>query len=180
MVVKNIRGLSRQIRALSGFRGQRGISGPSATSMQMVTALCAVVIAGSAVTFTIHAWSESRNAQLVQIGISVLEIDPKDHSQVAAAREWALDLIEANSGGVKFSGEARTALLHKPLVVSFADIAGTFSVAGIASARRHADNPASNPLGPAIGKLGAGAKFLRAPSVQGKLPPASRKSSIGF
>jgi hypothetical protein len=42
-------------------------------------------------------------------------------------------------------------------------------VAGIANAKKHADQPASNPLGPAIGKLGAGAAFLSAPTVIGAL-----------
>jgi hypothetical protein len=42
-------------------------------------------------------------------------------------------------------------------------------VAGIAHAKKHADNPGSNPLGPALGRLGAGAAFLAAPSVVGML-----------
>jgi hypothetical protein len=42
-------------------------------------------------------------------------------------------------------------------------------VAGISNAKKHADTPSSNPLGPAIGKLGAGAAFLAAPSVVGML-----------
>jgi hypothetical protein len=32
-----------------------------------------------------------------------------------ATRKWALDLIDANAGGVKFSEEARAQLLKKPL-----------------------------------------------------------------
>jgi hypothetical protein len=42
-------------------------------------------------------------------------------------------------------------------------LGGVMTVAGIAGAKKHADNPSSNPLGPAIGKLGAGAAFLAAP-----------------
>jgi len=38
-------------------------------------------------------------------------------------------------------------------------------VAGIAGCKKHADNASSNPLAPALGKLGAGAAFLAAPSV---------------
>ena len=38
-------------------------------------------------------------------------------------------------------------------------------VSGIAGAKKHSDNPSGNPLGPAIGKLGAGAAFLAAPGV---------------
>ena|ERR1700679_52835 len=89
---------------------------PSATLMQMITALSGVCIAGAAITFTVHTWSDSRNAQLVQIGVGILEIDPGQQKQVKAAREWALDLIEANAGGVRFSKEARAQLLDKPLV----------------------------------------------------------------
>ena len=38
-------------------------------------------------------------------------------------------------------------------------------VAGIAGVKKHSDQPSSNPLGPGIGKLGAGAAFLAAPTV---------------
>jgi hypothetical protein len=40
-------------------------------------------------------------------------------------------------------------------------------VAGIAQAKKHADNPGQTPLGPALGRLGAGAAFLAAPFVAG-------------
>lgn len=95
---------------------------PSATLMQMITTLCSVIIAATIFTFTFHTWSDSRNAQLVQIGIGVLEIDPKQQGQVKAAREWALDLIEANAGGVRFSQEARAQLLGQKLVTSGANL----------------------------------------------------------
>ncbi len=39
------------------------------------------------------------------------------------------------------------------------------TIAGIAGAKKHSDNPAGNPLTPALGKLGAGAAFLAAPSL---------------
>ena len=38
-------------------------------------------------------------------------------------------------------------------------------VTGIAAAKKHADAPSNNPLGPAVGRLGAGAAFLAAPAV---------------
>ena len=88
---------------------------PTATSMQTLAAFSAVLIAGTALTFTVHNWSDNRNAQLVQIGISILVIDPKKQTQVRAAREWAINLIEANAGGVTFSPEARAQLLDQPL-----------------------------------------------------------------
>jgi len=58
---------------------------------------------------------EKGNADLVQIGVSVLRVDPDKEKQISAAREWALNLIDANAGGVKFSSEARAQLLREPL-----------------------------------------------------------------
>ena len=43
------------------------------------------------------------------------------------------------------------------------------TISGIAGAKKHADNPTQNPLGPVLGRLGAGAAFLAAPSVVGML-----------
>jgi hypothetical protein len=43
------------------------------------------------------------------------------------------------------------------------------TVAGIAQAKKHADNPATTPLGPALGRLGAGAAFLAAPFLIGMM-----------
>ena len=86
--------------------------------MQMMIGFSSLCIATSAIAFTLHTWTSARDAQLVQIGVGVLEIDPKQQEQVAAAREWALELIEANSGGVRFSPEARAQLLSKRLPTS--------------------------------------------------------------
>ena len=52
------------------------------------------------------------------------------------------------------------------------------TVAGIANCKKHADNPSSNPLAPALGKLGAGAAFLAAPTVAGMLAGTSSATSI--
>lgn len=56
-------------------------------------------------------------------------------------------------------------------VVSYISYAfgAVLSVSGIASAKKHADNPGSNPLGQALGKIGAGAAFLAAPSLIGAI-----------
>ncbi len=63
------------------------------------------------------------------------------------------------------------------------------TVAGIAGAKKHADNPSANPLNPALGKLGAGAAFLAAPSVVKTLQdtgsetlggPGATATTIGF
>jgi len=42
-------------------------------------------------------------------------------------------------------------------------IGTVLTVAGIAQAKKHADNPGQTPLGHALGRLGAGAAFLAAP-----------------
>jgi hypothetical protein len=82
----------------------------------MLTASIAAFIASfSFAVFSIKTWTEKRNADLVQIGIGVLRVDPDKEKQISAAREWALDLIDANAGGVKFSPEARAQLLREPL-----------------------------------------------------------------
>jgi hypothetical protein len=46
-------------------------------------------------------------------------------------------------------------------------LGSVMTVMGIAHAKKHADNPGQNPLGPALGKLGAGAAFLSAPTLIG-------------
>jgi hypothetical protein len=81
---------------------------------QMLIATCSVLIAAAAIVFTISNILLARNSQLVQIGVEVLRVDPRKETQVAAAREWALDVIDANSG-VKFSQDARSQLLDRPL-----------------------------------------------------------------
>jgi hypothetical protein len=50
---------------------------------------------------------------------SILRVDPKHDPQIKAAREWAINLIEANAGGPKFSPQARAELLDKPLPIFF-------------------------------------------------------------
>lgn len=45
----------------------------------------------------------------------MLRADPAKEPQAREAREWALDLIDANAGGVKFSPSARRELLEKRL-----------------------------------------------------------------
>jgi hypothetical protein len=83
--------------------------------MQLIVTLSAVAIAACAIIFTVWTVREHRNADLVKIGVSVLRVDPEIEKQISAAREWALNLIDANAGGVKFSPEARAQLLREPL-----------------------------------------------------------------
>ncbi len=43
------------------------------------------------------------------------------------------------------------------------------TVTGIASAKKHADNPSTEPLNKSLGRLGAGAAFLAAPTLIGMI-----------
>jgi len=82
----------------------------------MLTVSVAAFIASfSFAVFSIKTWTAKRDADLVKIGVSVLRVDPEKKKQISVAREWALNLIDANAGGVKFSPEARELLLKKPL-----------------------------------------------------------------
>ncbi len=74
-------------------------------------------LAGSlAIYFSVKAVIEKGNSDLVNIGVSVLRVDPDKEKQLSeATRKWALDLIDTNAGGVKFSPEARAQLLREPL-----------------------------------------------------------------
>jgi hypothetical protein len=88
---------------------------PMTSVMQLSITAASLCVAASAVIFAVKSMSEERNARLVEVGVGVLRVDPTKNSQVAGARKWALDLIDANAGGVKFSLEARTELLQKQL-----------------------------------------------------------------
>jgi len=82
----------------------------------MLTASTAAFIGSvSFAVFSVETWTAKGNADLVKIGVSVLQVDPEKEKQISAAREWALNLIDANAGGVKFSPEARAQLLREPL-----------------------------------------------------------------
>jgi hypothetical protein len=88
---------------------------PMTSVMQLIVTFSALVIAACAGFLTYWNVREHRNADLVKIGVSVLRVDPEKGKQISAAREWALNLIDANAGGVKFSQEARAQLLGEPL-----------------------------------------------------------------
>ena len=90
-----------------------------------------------------------------------------------------VDVLAQNLAAV---GSGASTNIMKP-IVEFASYAayglGTVSmVAGIAAAKKHSETPQSNPLGPALGKLGAGAAFLVAPQVAGML--AGTATSTGL
>jgi hypothetical protein len=82
--------------------------------LQMLIAASSVCVAAAAISFAVRNFYDARNAQLVQIGVDILKVDPTKDKQVAAARRWALDLIDANAG-VKFSEADRRDLLQRPL-----------------------------------------------------------------
>jgi len=56
------------------------------------------------------------DAQMVQIGVSILPADPSK-SDVAPAREWAIKLVETHSGQ-NFSDHDRESLLQHPIQVA--------------------------------------------------------------
>lgn len=89
---------------------------PMTSVMQLGVTAAALIVAASAAYYGVSAASSARNAALVNIGVSVLRADPAKEKDIsAAAREWALDLIDANAGGVKFSRAARDELLKNSL-----------------------------------------------------------------
>ena len=79
-------------------------------------------------------------------------------------------------------GLAASQAVLKPFVeiVSYVSysLGSVMTVAGIAGCKKHADNPGSNPLAPALGRLGSGAAFLSAPTVAGMLAGTATDSSI--
>ena len=83
--------------------------------LQASVAVAALVLAASAAFASYTVWNSERNARLVEIGVSILRADPKKEPSTAAARKWALDLIDANAGGVRFSAEARKTLVDQAL-----------------------------------------------------------------
>lgn len=90
---------------------------PLTSVFQQTITIGAVCIAAVSVFFAVRTSNDERNARLVEIGVRVLLVDPTKEKQVRGAREWAIDLIDANAG-VKFSPEARAELLNKPLGIA--------------------------------------------------------------
>jgi len=93
---------------------------PMTSVMQLLVTFSALVVAACAGFLTYWTMREHRNADLVRIGVSVLRVDPEKEKEISeAAREWALNLIDGNAGGVKFSPEARAQLLKARLPYGF-------------------------------------------------------------
>lgn len=79
------------------------------------------------------------------------------------------------------ASSAQTSIMNPVVrIVSYVSygLGTVMTVAGIANAKKHADNPSSNPLGPALGRLGAGAAFLAAPGVAGMLLATGNASGL--
>ncbi len=84
--------------------------------IQQLPNVAALALAAIAIVLAVSSEQDKRNADLVRIGISILRVDPQKEKDVSeATRKWALDLIDANAGGLKFSEEAREKLLKEPL-----------------------------------------------------------------
>jgi len=79
-----------------------------------------LVFAGGFVAawYAFRSKDEELRVKLVEIAVEILRADPKE--DVAPAREWAIKVIQNNSG-VDFSTEDYAALLHKPLWLGYAD-----------------------------------------------------------
>jgi hypothetical protein len=88
---------------------------PFTPYLQASVAIAALLIGASAMVASFSVWNSEKNARLVEIGVNILRADPKKEPTALAAREWALDLIDANAGGTKFSNEARRQLLESTL-----------------------------------------------------------------
>ena len=53
------------------------------------------------------------------------------------------------------------------------------TVAGIAGAKKHADAPGQNPIGPVLGRIGTGAAFLTAPTLVGMMQSTGATTTGG-
>jgi hypothetical protein len=84
-------------------------------AVTLIVASITNILAIAAIIMSLRTEIEKGNADLVKIGVSVLRVDPDKEKQISAAREWALRLIDANAGGVKFSQEEHEQLLREPL-----------------------------------------------------------------
>ncbi len=118
---------------------------PMTSFMQWSVSIAALAVAACAVAFTVWTWREHRNADLVKIGVSVLRVDPDKEKQISAAREWALNLIDANAGGVKFSSEAREQLLREPLSYDYSSDTPPYTYSDTPSVKPAPRRPSPEP-----------------------------------
>ena len=93
------------------------IAGAALSGASDRTAIYALagVIAAATIAFIGSQWAARTafDAQMVQIGVSILSADPSK-SDIAPAREWAIALVEKHSGQ-EFSGEDRGNLWLHPI-----------------------------------------------------------------
>ena len=89
---------------------------------------------------------------------------------------------DASAQNLAVAGTQASTQIMAPFVQFTSYIAyalgSVMTVAGIAGCKKHADNPGSNPLAPALGRLGSGAAFLSAPTVAGMLAGTATSSGI--
>jgi len=101
---------------------------------------------------------------------------------VVAAVLSAVILADAIAQNLADVGTGAQQGIMKPFVhfVSYVSYTlGTImTVAGIAKAKAHADNPGNAPLAQALGRLGAGAAFLAAPMLASTL--VGTASNVGI
>jgi hypothetical protein len=85
------------------------------SAMPLLVAFLSLCVAVGSLSFAIKMMSDKRNAELVAIGVGVLRADPTKEGHISAAREWAMNLIDDNAGGIKLSQEARLELNNRKL-----------------------------------------------------------------
>lgn len=108
---------SRQAPARPGSAAKPARAGEGPSAPVVLSLIGALAVVGGA---SISAWVADRaaarafDAKMVEIGVGILATDP-GKSDVTAARQWALDLVEKHSG-LTFSADGRARLLHSPLV----------------------------------------------------------------
>jgi len=83
-----------------------------------------------------------------------------------AMPDLALAQTDLN-GAVSSSGTSVFNPAMKALTYVCYGVGAVLAAAGIAGMKKHTDNPSNNPIGPQLGKLGAGGALLVAPGVIG-------------
>lgn len=85
----------------------------------LILATVPAIVGGGVVVGGIEFLSKDRelDIRLIEIGISILRSDPSKEEQISPAREWAIRLIEENSGQ-KFSSDEKRDLLVAPLKIT--------------------------------------------------------------
>jgi hypothetical protein len=114
---------------------------------EIVSVIVAAIACAGAIISALYTYT-SRNRELdielVKVGIGILRADPKE-TQTQGAREWAIEVIETNSGQ-KFSAEAKKELLQnkldfQPYARDFDPYAGGYDPFAVPGQRQRRPSP---------------------------------------